>query len=910
MVFGETVRAHRRRLGMSQEELARRAGLSVRGLREIESARIAASRPSTVRMLADALGLRGAERQTFCDAGFDVSTEPDPHRPAPADHSRQVTPSQLPPDVPDFTGRADHLARLDRIRAELHGGRAVVITSIAGTAGVGKTALATHWAHRARTEFPDGQLFVDMRGYAPTPPLSPLDALALFLPALGLRAGQVPNDLDQAVSLYRSMMSGRRMLVMLDNANSPEQVRPLLPGSSGCLVMVTSRDRLTGLVAYDGARRLDLDALTPAEARELLTRLLPDRLRAEPRACAELAALCAHLPLALRICAANLADDPSVGIDDYLARIRQDRLGELAVTGDPQAAVRSAFDWSYRTLPEQTARLFRLMGLAPGVDVSVSSAAALAGVAPEVTEGWLERLVRAHLVERHGRGRYTFHDLIREYANELAHRQEAAEEREAAGNRLLSYFLYSVDAAAKPLYGEKLRLPLRPPDPRQPHEIFADHIAASGWLDAERVNLVPAVVRAAAEGPRDLAVLLADGLRGYFALRLHRADWLKVADAGLAAAQAEGDARAQAAAYLNLAEFEIRQNRFTAVGEHFEQAARLARQAGWAEGEATSRSNLGALRSQLGQPEEAIVHMTEALEIDRRTGRLAGQAIQQGNLGHVHWEMGRLTPALRHFTEALDLYRRLGSRGSEALTLANMGEVSHCLGRLDDAARHLRAALALHRETGNPYNEADSLRALAEVHRDAGRYAHAVELADRALIIARDLRGRRVEADLLNTVATIRHCRGECAEAVEAHLESLRVSGPDGRGYTLAQSLIGLADAYTGLGRLDEARTRTDAALALTRRSRHRMLEGLALNALAAVHLGTGETPRALTAGAEALAVHQETGHLLGEARARLLLGDAHHRADAPDRAGPQWERARELFTAIGSPLAGAVPAR
>jgi DNA-binding SARP family transcriptional activator len=426
-------------------------------------------------------------------------------------------PAQLPPDLADFTGRAGALRQLDDMTCGGPGQGTVTITVVAGTAGVGKTALAVRWAHRSRDRFPDGQLYVDLRGYADGLPRAPIQALAHFLCALGVRAEAIPTEMETATALFRSLLDGRRMLVVLDNAHGSEQVRPLLPGSPSCAVLVTSRDRLAGLVASHGARHLELDLLPGAEATELLARILgADRADAEPDAVAELACLCACLPLAVRVAGANLACHPEESVAGYVHRLRAgDPLASLAVDDDPERAVHAAFDLSYRRLGPDARRLFHLLGLVPGPDLTAEAAAALAGTSTQGAGRLLRRLADAHLAEPRAPGRFRMHELLRLYAAEQARRHEPKWERRAATRRLLGWYLRAADAAARLLYPQLPRLPVPPPLPGCPPAGFDTPAAALAWLDAERANLVAAVQRTAEHGHRSLAWLLADTMRGY-----------------------------------------------------------------------------------------------------------------------------------------------------------------------------------------------------------------------------------------------------------------------------------------------------------------------------------------------------------------------------------------------------------
>ncbi|ANZ40952.1 hypothetical protein BBK82_38190 [Lentzea guizhouensis] len=398
-------------------------------------------------------------------------------------------PRQLPAPASGFTGRTAQLSTLDALLPD--GGMA--IAAISGSAGVGKTALAVHWAHRVRDRFPDGQLYANLRGHTGGGAAPPIEVLAQFLSALDVPAERVPLDVGAASAMYRTLTTDRSVLVLLDNAVSPDQVRPLLPGGPRCLVVVTGRDRMTGLVAMDGARAVKLDVLSPDDALELLARVLgAERIRAEPVAAAEFAKLCAYLPLALRIAAANLADRPGYGIDDYVDELREGNvLWALAVPGDEQTAVRAAFDLSYAALPEQARRLFRLLSLVPGTDAGTEAVAALAGTDPGQATRLLDRLAGAHLVELHAPGRHSFHDLLRRYAAERTMEEDTAAERESALRRLYDWYLNAVDGAARQLYPHMLRLPTPELTARTPAGVTGP-AEASGWLDAER-NLVAAV---------------------------------------------------------------------------------------------------------------------------------------------------------------------------------------------------------------------------------------------------------------------------------------------------------------------------------------------------------------------------------------------------------------------------------
>jgi tetratricopeptide (TPR) repeat protein/transcriptional regulator with XRE-family HTH domain len=822
--------------------------------------------------------------------------------------SGYTPPAQLPADVAMFTGRVTHLQRLDRLLAAAPG-REVTVSVVDGTAGVGKTALVVHWAHRVRDRFADGQLYVNLRGYSAAPPLRPVEALAQALRALGVPPEQVPVQVEEAAALYRTLLAGRRLLVVLDNARDAEQVRPLLPGSPGCLVLVTSRDRLGGLVARDGATRITLDVLTAEEAGALLTRLLgADRVAAEPGATGELAGACAFLPLALRIAAANLLDHPRADVAGYVAAVRHsDALAALEVHGDEQAAVRAAFDLSYHRLESDARRMFRRLGLVPGPDVTAEAAAALAATTAQQARRLLDRLAAAHLVDEHAAGRYTCHDLLRRYAAERTGHEDDEADRHDAVQRLYGHYLDTIDAAAALVYPGMVRLPPAttrqvPPAAGTAAVEFGGPTAALSWLDAERPNLLAAIVHTARHGPRPVACRLADSLRGYFQQCMLVVDWLSAARTGLAAAEADGDRPAQAAAHLSLGSCAWAQGRHRQAVNHHTRMLELARQAGWAEGQAAALGNLGSLYRQLGQLDRAVEHLTGSLELNERTGRLGGQATSLVNLGTVWTDLGRLDEAVERYRQALVLYQRTGSRGGEAVSLANLGEAYLTLGQLDRALDHFARALAAGRDVGDRSVEGEILACIAAVHRDAGRLDEALHQADAALSTARETGDRYTEASALTTLATVHQCLGHPHEAVDRHQQALRFARDNDCRNLEAQALIGLALAHLQLDQTSPALSCARHALTLTRTVSYRVFEGQALTALAAVHHRLGDHRRAVDHAGQALSVHRETGHRLGQARTHLLLSHALRHVERPDTAAAHWREALELFADIGGP--------
>jgi DNA-binding SARP family transcriptional activator len=805
----------------------------------------------------------------------------------------RVVPAQLPAAVAGFTGRDLQLKQLGGMLPDEVGPAPVlVVSTITGTAGVGKTALAVHWAHQIRDRFPDGQLYANLRGYDTGAPMRPIDVLSAFLPALGVPADEVPSTLEPAAALYRSVLADRRVLVVLDNARHPDQVRPLLPGGAGCLALITSRDSFGGLVARDGAVRLALDVLTPGEARDLLVTLLGrERVEAEPAAVDRLAGLCGHLPLALRIAAANLNRDRETSVAGYVAQLDGDgALAALEPDGDPEAGVRAAFEHSYTLLPPLTRTVFRLFGLVPGPDVTAPAVAAMAGTAVDAGARALARLASAGLLDEGPAGRYSGHDLLRRYAAELAAREDTVAERTAAVARLLDHYLRNVNAAAALLYPVILRLP----STVEGEAGFDTDLAASAWLDAEFRNLVAAVRYAAQHGPRPAASRLADALRGYLYLRMHVVDWDVVGAAGLAAAEVEDDVPGQAAARLSLGTLHLATGRYDDALAAFTAALDGCRRAGWVAGEAAATANLGNVHLECDRLDEAAEHYAAALAINRRNGFRTGEAGQLANLALVQGLRGELRLSAENLAAALVLHREIGSRVSEARNLANLGDAYHRLSRLADATEALTRALAMHRELGDRRTEGSTMAALAGVHRDAGRLAEALELARGALArtaAAGDRPYDRAEAVL--ALAGVHRVRGRAAPAAEGYRQAVVLARQIDNRYLEAAALIGLAETEPA-GALDTART----ALTIARTRGFRMLAGNALTALAAAELGQGRNSAALDCAAEALAVHNETGHRLGAARTHLIAA----RAARPDTAQIHRQQAERLFSDTGAP--------
>ncbi|WP_328749960.1 tetratricopeptide repeat protein [Streptomyces sp. NBC_00285] len=634
-------------------------------------------------------------------------------------------PAQLPADLPTFVGRS---AELDQIRAllpEQSGAPAtVVISAIGGMAGIGKTTLAVHWAHEIADRFPDGQLYVNLRGFDPTGSLvTPDEAIRAFLGALGVPPMRIPAGLDAQTALYRSMLAQRRMLVLLDNARDTEQVRPLLPGSPGCLVIVTGRNQLTGLVAGEGAYPLTLDQLTPSEAYDLLTRRLGTaRPAAEPQATDEIITRCARLPLALAIVAAHAVAHPGFPLSAIAEELRDSHGSLDAFTGgdDITTDVRAVFSWSYKAVSAPAARLFRLLGIHSGPDISAPAAAALAGLPLREARSLLVELTRAHLLTEYFPGRYTLHDLLRVYAAERVRAEETPQERKRAMERLLAWYLHTADAAYPHITPKRRRIGLEPPPARCRPLEFRTHDQALDWCETERANLVSAVHQAAGSGLPGIAWRLPAVLWGFFYLRSHTHDWVDTARVGLAAARADDDRLGEAQGLADLAAALRGSGRLDETIDHLTQSMVAYRELGDAGGRGAAVSNLGDAFLQSGRLGRAVEYIRRGLVIERAIGSAWGEGISLCNLGDAYQRLGRFDEAVDCLEQALDLLRANGNRWVEGVTLDILGTAHRRLHRYDDAVEYYHQALRTHRDIGNRWGEGHTLGNLGDAHLAAG----------------------------------------------------------------------------------------------------------------------------------------------------------------------------------------------
>jgi DNA-binding SARP family transcriptional activator/tetratricopeptide (TPR) repeat protein len=675
------------------------------------------------RRLADELGADpGPELQELHRALLNgpadrsAASVPSPATPTP-------TPSQLLPDLAGFVGRHSELATLDGVAAPGDRRTAVALIVISGVAGAGKTTLATRWAHRVSGRFPDGQLYVDLRGYGPddTRAVDPDTAVTGFLEALAVPAHRIPTSTQARAALYRTMLAGRRMLVVLDNARDSEQVRPLLPNSPSCVVVVTSRRQLPDLVAGAGAHPLTPGLLGRAEARDLLVqRLGPGRLAAEPAATDEIITRCGGLPLALAIVAARAAMNPGFALTALANQLRSgwDCLDGFDGT-EPRTDLRNVFSWSYARLDAEARRSFRLLALHPGPDLTVPAAASLLGRPSRTVGRTLVKLSHAHLVAEHTPGRYSMHDLLRAYATERAAGEDGGADLGTAVHRMLDHYTRVACLTSEVLDPQRDRVTLPPQPAGVTLPVLDGFDAALNWFRQEYAVLL-ALVRHAPAGLEPYTWRLAWALATFLNGQGRWDVQLEVQHLALDAAQRAGDPLGQAFSQRFLGRAETRLGRYDLGHLHLRRALELFGQAGDPIGQARTHHDLSYTCERLRRHRDALVHAEQALCLYRRQKHLPGQAVELNAIGWYHAQLGDHRQAVAFCQQALALHRELGSRQAQAAALDSLGYAHHHLGDHAEAIRCYRGAVDLFRQFQERYNEADVLTHLGDCHRDAG----------------------------------------------------------------------------------------------------------------------------------------------------------------------------------------------
>ncbi|AIG75342.1 Hypothetical protein AJAP_12300 [Amycolatopsis japonica] len=792
----------RRDAGLTQEELAERTGLTVRSISNIERGRVARPRRHSVEALALGLGLQGEQASRFVRHYC-------PDAVSPAKTPVVAVPAQLPSGITSFIGRQREIDVLDALHGE-KAGAGVLVAVLEGMAGVGKTSLAVQWAHRVKQDFPDGQLFANLRGYGPGAPVDPAEVLRSFLRALGVPVADVPADLDDRAASLRSVLAGRSVLIVLDNARSADQVRPLLPGHAGCAVVVTSRAALHGLTISADAHRVPVPLLTERESFSLLDRLAGDGRRFTDRtALADMVSGCGGLPLALRIVGERLAHHRNLANVASSMRSAGGRLAALT-TEEKTTSLPSVLSWSYDALPGDVASGLRLLGLHPGPHWDTAAAAALLGTDPPETRRLLDALVDSHLLLAHrADGRFEFHDLVRDYARGRAD-EEPARRRSAALRRLAEHCVAgAADAAGSMGAGDPNRRPLLTPIAENVRFTGAEDAAT--WLAAEMPTLIAIAEQSSATGDtyaRDLSTVLWQVLRvhgHYGALRtLHRL--------ALGEAQRAGDAIGIQQALVDLAAICARLGHFDEAVTHLTRCLDVD-----ASPVATGRALniLGTVYGQLGRYADAADHLSRAVTVSRDNGDRLNEGRALSNLGFVHERRGELDAALDCYRQCLTNAQRIGDRLSEAIALHNLGDVYRALGRWTEAHDHLGRSLTVSRAEGHREAEGYALAYLGLVHLRQDDAAAARVHQEAALDIAVATGIRPLETLVHNGLADSALARGDRPTALAHYTRAAELARLTREPHEEARALTGIAATHDGVGAPDKAKPYRERAQSL-----------------------------------------------------------------------------------------------
>ena len=670
-------------------------------------------------------------------------------------------PAQLPADIPDFTGRAGQVEELRRLLSpggQDHGSPgAVPVVLVVGSGGLGKTALAVHAAHLLADQFADGQLYASL--HAAAEPVDPAEILARFLRGLGMDGAQIPVEAEERAAQYRTRLAGKQVLIVLDDARDAAQVRPLLPGTASCAVLITARRAMPELV---GNQLLDLDVLPPAEARALFGRVAgEERASAEPAATGEVLTACAGLPLAIRIAGARLAARGGWNVHTLAGRLSNERrrLDELRAGN---LAVRASFEVSFASLASSAgpggvnpARAFRLMGVWTGPFITLPAAAALLGQPEGAVADALEVLVDAHLLDAPEPDLYRFHDLLRVYAADRARAEETDQDRQEAIARLAGWYLHTAEAAARIISPQHIRVPLDPlPGPVRPLE-FPSLEAALAWCEHERPGLAAATRLAAESGLHEAAWKLPAAAMSFFYRSSHWADWVTTHQTGLASARQAGDRLGEAWMLNNLGMVYGVQHMAESV-TCFEQALTLSREIGDTAGETRAANNVAKAYFRLGRFDEALAAAGESLTVQRQAGSRYGEGLALNLLGCACRELGRYAEAAGHQQEALMIFRELGDPWTQADSLSDLGETYLSLKQVDQAIGRLTESLAIRRDISDRFGQADALRRLGHAHRQASDEARARELLSEAITLFEEVgdaaEAARTRASLAETI--------------------------------------------------------------------------------------------------------------------------------------------------------------
>ena len=862
VAFAGLLRQLRIEAGLSQEELAGAAGVGARTVSDLERGVALTARKDTARLLAGALDLSGAARASFeavARGRAAPGVSPAPGGGAAGAGGAAAATRTLPRDIGSFTGRQLELWQLVGAAPGSPRPGVVSIHAIGGMAGIGKTALAVHAAHQLAPRFPDGQIFLPLHGHTPGQrPVDPADALASLLLTAGLAAAQIPPGLEARMAVWRDRLAGKQLLLLLDDAADSEQVRPLLPASAGSLVLVTSRRHLTAL---EDAHAVSLDTLTEEEAGQLLVRLAarPGLDPGDPEV-GEVTRLCGYLPLAIGMLARQLHHHPAWTTADLAADLAATR-DRLQLLHAENLSVAAAFDLSYTDLTPAQQRLFRRLGLHPGPDIDGYAAAALDGTELATARRHLGTLYDQYLIAEPTRGRYRFHDLIREHARDLADRADPADDREAAVARLLDYYQHAA-ARAEALTARQARPAPAAADGPAAAAVpgLADREQALAWVRAERASLLGCLDHATASGQHARVIALTAGLAGLMRLD---GPWAEAITRHTAAIQA-------------------------------------ARSAGDRLGEANALADLGDIRAQAADFPAAAQALEQALGIYRELGDRLGQANVLNALGYVR-AAGDYAAAAQAQEQALGIYRELGDRLGQAGALTWLGVTRLVTSDFPAAVRAEEQALAIFRDLGDRLGQAGALTWLGDARRAAGDYPAAAQALEEALGISRDIGDRVGQATALIFLGDVLRATGDYPAAAQALEQALGIFGDFGHREYYAVALSVLGDVLQATGDYPAAAEAAEQALATFRDIGERGGEVTALNQTGALHRVRGDLAQAAACHQQALELARtigspwdEAGALAGLGRSALAAGRA---AEAEDRL----RQALEIFQRIGA---------
>jgi tetratricopeptide (TPR) repeat protein/transcriptional regulator with XRE-family HTH domain len=836
MTFAWLLRQLRASAGLTQEELAGRARLSPRSISDLERGIHLTARRETAHLLANALGLTDSARVAFESAAQGRPAADPLAIPGLRLSGVAAATRTLPRDISSFTGRETELAQLmSAVTEHVQSGWVAAIYAIGGLAGIGKTAFAVHAAHLLAPRFPDGQIFLPLHGHTPGQlPVDPVDALASLLQTAGMAPQQIPSGLEPRTRLWRDYLVGKQMLLLLDDAAGHEQVRPLLPGTVGSVVLVTSRRHLTAL---EDAQAISLETLEPESAADLLIRVAGRPDLATDRAVREIAGLCGCLPLAVGMLARQLHHHPTwtaVGLATDLAAAR-DRLGLMQAEN---LSVAAAFDLSYQDLTPGQQRLFRRLGLHPGVDIDAHAAAALDDTELAVARRHLEGLYDQYLLTEPARGRYRFHDLISAHARSRA-ASDPAEDRASAVNRLLDYYLRGANAADRYLIrrtpAAEIGTPVALDSQRAGIPAPANREQAVGWMNSERLNLHAAAGYAATHDHPRHAVGIATSMHGYLRSQGHWVEALTLYRTALSAAYQLGDQLAQAGALADLGDIQTLSGDYRASADTHEKARVLYRGLGDRLGEANALNKLATVQQAMGNQQSATVNVTTALALHRDLGDRLGEANDLNQLGVVQYETGDYRAAAVSQVQALELRRQLGDRLGEATALFRLGAVQQATGDYPAAIVSLTLALSLHRESGYRFGEATVLGQLCGVQQATGKIDEASVTQREALTLYRILGYPRGEAEALRHLGAIQHATNDDHSAAGSYAEALELY--HGIGFRLgeAEVLNDLGEMSLASAQSGDARSYHEQALAIAKEisslpEQARALEGIGRN--------------------------------------------------------------------------------